>query len=470
MPQPITVNNTTDTGLLFCGALCAAWFAACMWTFGSGWMHLETPFRLAVYTSDKLGFLEKIFNPLFSDSGYYRVRDFSYLADWADFNFSLFISRHFFLYFHSALSYALIIGAALLNYRLCAVYYRLQKPSLPLLAATALFLLAPSIFFQVGLFRSAKVLSSFLLLLAFWLPLLLSASHREDFPRWLKNALAYPAALAFLLGFLMSISDEQGVCFLALLPLAGLFLALRGGWTAYLGMIKGFAAALAAYFVYAFFICPWIVELVSHYRPQSSMSGGNFLATVSSPEFLFSGFSLASVILTRFAGNLPSVFGVLLFLCLLFAAFRKGENPGQKPYLLFLSCMLPPAVIVLFAGMAKFHPIVLDYTIVYYWLPATMLLFFMLSQLSCLVVRHTRAVAAVLVLLCFGSAAALPTCRRVLLEGEYGTYLEATEAVKLEIEKDRGLLDDTAQLSKRYKELLKDIMRRKLGREPVEMI
>ena len=100
MPQPITVNNTTDTGLLFCGALCAAWFAACMWTFGSGWMHLETPFRLAVYTSDKLGFLEKIFNPLFSDSGYYRVRDFSYLADWADFNFSLFISRHFFLYFH----------------------------------------------------------------------------------------------------------------------------------------------------------------------------------------------------------------------------------------------------------------------------------------------------------------------------------------------------------------------------------
>ena len=174
--------------------------------------------------------------------------------------------------------------------------------------------------------------------------------------------------------------------------------------------------------------------------------------------------------MTRFAGNLPSVFGVLLFLCLLFAAFRKGENPGQKPYLLFLSCMLPPAVIVLFAGMAKFHPIVLDYTIVYYWLPATMLLFFMLSQLSCLVVRHTRAVAAVLVLLCFGSAAALPTCRRVLLEGEYGTYLEATEAVKLEIEKDRGLLDDTAQLSKRYKELLKDIMRRKLGREPVEMI
>ena len=54
---------------------------------------------------------------------------------------------------------------------------------------------------------------------------------------------------------------------------------------------------------------------------------------------------------------------------------------------------------------------------------------------------------------CFCCVLALrPRCQlaaRTLLEGEYGTYLEATEAVKLEIKKDRGLLDDTAATFKK---------------------
>ncbi|NLO91480.1 MAG: hypothetical protein GX410_05755 [Elusimicrobia bacterium] len=456
----------------FCAVLCAAWCSALMLSpFGGGWLHFETPVRMALYTSDKVSFLQRMFSPFLNETGHCRAREFSYFVDYFDYNFALFISRNFFLYFNSVFHYIAMSGIVFLNYWLCARFYRLGRVSPALLGASALLLLAPSAYFNMGLFRTAKALCALMVVLCLWLPLLLQRAEDEALPAWLRNVLRYPFALAFATGFLMCISDEQGAYFMLLTLCAGLLANVLRPFKGGKGLLWGFSAAFAAYLAHALYIAPMMVQWVSHYRPEPDFVQASPFEIFTNLPLLAIGLQLSNINLSHFTGSVPVLISALVFCGLFVAAFRNnGATASSRAYLIALGIAAVPALAVLFAGMAYFHPIIREYTLIYYWLPSTAFLFFLFSQVSCAAEKKYGfgvAIPALALFIC--GLFALPRNSRAVFDSEYSTYREVTAELKLEIGKDRTLLDDTVKLAKLHKEVLKNVMRRRLGREPVEI-
>lgn len=380
------------------------------------------------YLADK-PLLATIFDP--NDATLYQARELSYVFDVADARSLAWLLDRGIVLFIPASGALGLIAVALIYLRGARRTFRFEASTSSLLVS--LFLSCIITQTSTGVFyRSAKILltvalSAFLFSIAF---LLRSPDGPRKIPFWRLAGVT-------LLGLIMSLADRQGFFYLltTLLTLTLLWMAAVGRGAAdaanRLKVAAACAGAALAALAYGYVVAPWMVASTT----------GNHVTLSQEQSFTNLNWTLLSHGFEIFRAQVRYVFGNAPFIALVATAvlgvalglWRHYSKPGASLKrlvtndVLIVSCVVPSALILLWALMLLYHPpiyYVPDHTLYYYPLTGSAILVFGVTLILARfdwarlpVAKHI--VHAVLIAMIVSNVLHYDGQRRILIESSY---------------------------------------------------
>jgi hypothetical protein len=394
-------------------------------TFGSGYLHPEAEAMLLNYT-DGRDLLNKIFDPRWTDWGYYQARELSYLVDYLDYNFISISIRSGVLHFLSLSTYLGILLMALLLVGFFRKRLALDKVTSILLLL--LFLTSSSIITAGAVFRSAKIGVGVSLI--GMLSLLYKRYQTVDSQDRVDYFLIFLWSLAAIL------FDRQGVFIVGatILVLATLHRSPDfNRWKC----IGALAIASAVGIAYNFIIAP---ALILHFSGYSASFGYQELPLrtfiLALPYFLLNGFYLFLGNLKYTLGNNDLLLAAMLLACFVYIPVSVHRAGGVRAYLrdgalalqhfaIFVSALL----VLMNSLMFLRHPPLawIDVQRVYYWIPCTVIIIFGLALISREMISEYghRPIWFLLTAMVCGNVLCVPEHFQVLRNGHLQGYMSA---------------------------------------------
>ena len=455
MPDHAQQSSGKNTWLArACGVvtLLCVFLPAFFWK--GGVLEGETVSFIINYTDERT-VPQKIFNPSLNDFGMYQARELSYLFDYLDARFFLFLVRQFDLTLFIPLS---AVASTLL---IIFVYRRGVRQTLPGLdRLTAELLLLPFLTCYVivstmGFFyRSAKpVLAPVLLALMFHIVRTAQARARGTSVEKRWTLVTRQSLAAFCLLLLAALLDRQG--FFYVLSAASVllvhFLITRKLKDL---LIASLAAAIVAH-LYNVVLGPALIWAINSERPYFGFQQIPAEAWANLPAHCLEAGRLLIANLAAMAGGYLVVGYVVLVLvaaCLIWMAliFYKGSEPGKRwehyksgPSLAILyGLMIAGLHVVMFGVMIARHHYVytwIDHWHWYYPLPFLVVALFGAAVLLNATLPRLRTgprqiLRVALVLIAVSNLVHLPAYRRVMATGQwFGPIYAASENLKASI-------------------------------------
>ena len=373
MSIPIAIEPTASgrkkPGLIAAlfAVMCALWLASAIADCGKGALIPESANYLLHYTGHSKNILQKIFDPKNTDMNYYQAREFSYFADWINYTVTFKSAALFGLHFQSPAHYLLSLGIAAIMF--CASGYSWTG-----LLCAAIFMFSPNIFFHVGIFRTAKILAGFFFTALGALAL-----------RTVTNGMAPRRLfiLSFISGLLMSVSDMQGYALLMLLlAVSGTYMVLAKD-KRLAPFFAGLVSSLLCRVVYDKLMADTLVSYFGGYPLDRNCISIALIPALLAPGNLLTGFELWLGTLGYFAGGIPPCILLAIAAPVYFAWRLKSAGGETERRLALFGLLLTIAwfcLIPMNAIMYASDPALPVVPVLYYWIPATTLLYILLQQ------------------------------------------------------------------------------------------
>lgn len=242
------------------------------WRSG-GMLHPESAAFILNYLADR-PLLNKIFDPLYNDWGFYQARELSYLVDWLDVQFIAICAKWKLGHFYS-LSFTIItlLIVAVQQYFGNKIFRNLTRTEL--WAISLLMLSTPLFLLNNSFYRSSKPLCAVLITVMCYLTLQLyyfAISGNRG-----KSDFTIGAVIAAEL--LLVFADRQGIFMaavftmaLALLLLSGALFSVSSKENSHIQrcLAVGSGAVVLAGALYNRMICPAAISALNHYHPDFS--------------------------------------------------------------------------------------------------------------------------------------------------------------------------------------------------------
>lgn len=388
-----------------------------------GWqMHTELPF----YLSD-IPLLDKLFNYVVLDDGFYRARELSYFFDFIDAKFVEFSIDHGFPHFLSLTHYLCSIAAGCLIWSFCV--NELKYGPLMGIGWLTLFWTSPCIFFSgYSVHKTGKVVVMLLTVILFYFLYKMAIMSRDRKDLRISNGGWFLYSIIILL---MAFIDEQGL-FLLFTMMIFLFL-----WqffvrqkTIYIMMLICLGI-ISLHGVYRYFIAPNIIFIISGSWPDltfQTLPIQYYFQNFS--HYLPAGFILYLETFRFLIGNVPMSLGltvlILLILTSVFILYKHRE--WSDDYRKFFSLALIGlfiinlSLVIMISLMLLRHPPLLwpSCRRVYYWLPTLAVLIMTLAIIAGIFYKSKISKYLMLIVMCLGISGniiALPRHESIIMQG-----------------------------------------------------
>lgn len=423
-----------------------------------GILHPEMDIRLPFYLSDT-PLLNKFFDSDVLEKPFFRARELSYVFDYIDSKFIEWNIENGFPHFLSLTHYLFSIATGCLLWLFCVKELKL-KP-LTGIGWLVLFWTSPSIFFGGTFFRSAKIGTSFLAAVLFYVIYKVAVMSRESSASQISNKFwfGYGAAI-----FLITYFDEQGLFFaftaLVFLAIWGLFFRNRN---INIMLLIG-AAGIILHGIYRYAVAPYLIFTLNGYFPDVSyiptMPIGSYVQNLA--HHLSNGFLLYIDAFRFLIGNPPRIMATgLLLASILFLIFhlysrRAVPDHDRKFFILALAelMLINFLMIVMNSLMLIKNPLLMwpDVTRMYYFLPVNVVWVMTLAMMTN-IFYNLRVpqwlILAAIFLAMIGNFAALPKHDEIIRQGHMHKYYQPSLAL-LEALKNPGVINNDEFLSDNF--------------------